>query len=154
MPAVGDALLQHQLHQLLGGRRHILKALSERNDRKAHALKVLHHLHSAPTVKGDLPDVEPLALPLPHIVWHMVTPDSEVEVVFRYPEVRQDDVSVVLIFRRKHQNECCNIRCGGQVQTTVADTTFQIILADGELAFVPLIHRHPAHRLFDPLVES
>ena len=111
MPAVGNALLQHQLHQLLGGRRHILKALSERNDREAHALKVLHHLHSTPAVKGNLPDIETLtqaldklldvaivnnialgglqkALPFPHIVWHMVTPDSEVEVIFRYLEVR------------------------------------------------------------------
>ena len=84
----------------------------------------------------------------------MVTPDSKVEVVLRYPEVRQNDIFVVLIFRRKHQNECCNIRCGGQVQTAVTDTAFQIILADSELAFVPLVHWHPAHRLFDPLVQA
>ena len=134
MPAVGNALFQHQFHQLLGGRRHIFESLSERNDRITHALKVLHHLHSTPTVKGDLPDVEAFAqafdeflnvavvdyialgglevsLTLPYIVWHMVTPDSEVEVVLRYPEVRQDDVFVVLIFRREHQNECRNV-CG------------------------------------------
>ena len=43
MSTVGDFLFQHQLHQLLGGRGHILEALSERNDREAHALKVLHH---------------------------------------------------------------------------------------------------------------
>lgn len=61
MPAVGNALFQHQLHQLLGGRGHILEALPERNDRKAHALKVLHHLHSAPAVEGDLPNIEPFA---------------------------------------------------------------------------------------------
>ena len=177
MPAVGNALLQHQFHQLLGGRGHILEALSERNDREAHALKVLHHLHSAPAVKGNFPNIEPFAqafdeffdiavvndialsglevsLPFPHIVWHMVTPDSKVEVVLRYPEVRQDDVLVVLVFRRKHQNKCCNIRCGGQVQTAVADATFQVILADSELTLVPLVHRHPAHRLFHPLVKS
>ena len=61
MPAVGDALFQHQLHQLLCGRGHILEALSERNDREAHALKILHHLYSAPTVEGNLPDVEAFA---------------------------------------------------------------------------------------------
>ena len=94
------------------------------------------------------------ALPLPHVVWHMVTLDSEVEIVLRYPEVRQDDVFVVLIFRREHQNECRNICGGGQIQTAITDTTFQIVLADSELTFVPLVHRHPAHRLFHPLVKS
>ena len=94
------------------------------------------------------------ALPLPHIVWHMVTPDTQIEVVLRNPEVRQDDVFVVLVLWREHQDECCNIRCGGQVQTAVTDTTFQIVFVDGELAFVPLVHRHPANCLFDPLVES
>ena len=58
MPAVGNALFQHQFHQLLSGRGHIFEALSKGNDREAHALKVLHHLHSAPAVKGDLPDIE------------------------------------------------------------------------------------------------
>ena len=61
MAAVSDAFLQHQLHQLLGRRGHILKALSEGNHRKAHAFQILHHLHSAPAVKGNLPDVEPFA---------------------------------------------------------------------------------------------
>ena len=106
MPAVGNAPLQHQFHQLLGGRGHILEALSKGNDRKAHSLKVLNHLHSAPAVEGDLPNIETLtqtlnelfdvaivndiafsglqkALPLPHIVWHMVTPDTQFEVVLR-----------------------------------------------------------------------
>lgn len=174
---MSDFLLQHQLHQLLSGRGHILEPLSERNNREAHAFQVLHHLHSTPAVEGNLPNVETLtqafdkflnvavvndialgglqiSLPLPHIVWHMVTPDSQVEVVLRYPEVRQDDVLVILIFWRKHQNERRNVRCGRKVQTAVADATFQIILVDGELAFVPLVHRHPANCLFDPLVES
>ena len=60
MPAVGNALLKHQFHQLLCGWGHILEALSERNDRKTHALKVLYHLHSTPAVKSDLPDIETL----------------------------------------------------------------------------------------------
>ena len=134
MPAVGNALFQHQLHQLLGGWGHIFEALSKWNDRKTHALKVLHHLHSAPTVKGDLSNIETLTQafdefldvalvndiafrglevspPLPHVVWHMVAPDSEIEVVLRYPEVRQDDVFVALVLWREHQNECRNV-CG------------------------------------------
>ena len=93
-------------------------------------------------------------MPLPHIIWHMVAPNPEIKVVFRYPEVRQDDVLVVLIFRWEHQNECRNVSGGGQVQTAVADATFQIVLADSELTFVPLVHRHPAHRLLDPLVQA
>ena len=57
---VGDLFLKHQLHQLLGGRGHIFEALSKGNDRKTHALKILHHLHSTPTVEGDLPNIETL----------------------------------------------------------------------------------------------
>ena len=38
MPAMSDTFLQHQLHQLLGRRRHIFEALTERHDSKAHAL--------------------------------------------------------------------------------------------------------------------
>jgi len=175
MTTVGNALLQHQLHQLLSGRGHILEALSERNDREAHALKVLYHLHSAPTVKSDLPNIEAfpqafdelldvavvndiafrgleISLPFPHIVWHMVAPDSEIEVVFRYPEVRQDNVFVVFVLRREHKYECRNICGGGQIQTAVADPVFQIILADGKLTFVPFIHRHPTDCLFYPLI--
>ena len=60
MPAVGNALFQHQFHQLLGGRGHILEALSKGNDRKTHALKVLHHLHSAPTVEGNFSNIKTL----------------------------------------------------------------------------------------------
>ena len=57
MSTVGDLFLKHQFHQFFGGRGHILEALSERNHREAHTLKVLHHLDSAPTVKGNLTDV-------------------------------------------------------------------------------------------------
>ena len=175
MPAVNNFLLQHQFHQLFGGWGHILEALTKRNDRKAHTLQVLHHLHSAPAVECNFPDVEAftqafnelfnvtvvndiafrgleVSLALPHIVWHMVAPDAEVEVVLRNPEVRQDAVFVAPVFRREYQDERRNVRCGGQVQANVADTTFQIVLADSEFVFVSLIHRHPAYHLFDPLV--
>ena len=177
MTAVGDLLLQHQLHQFLGGRGHILEALSEGDDREAHALKVLHHLHSAPAVESDLPDVELLAepldklldvavvddvalrglevpLPLPHIVRDVVTPDAEVEVVLWNPEVRQHRKLIVLVLRREHQHEGGDVRGGGQVQTAVADAPLQIVLGGGESAAVPFLHRHPAHRLFYPLVQA
>ena len=68
MPAVGNALLQHQFHQFLGGWGHILEALSERNDSEAHALKVLYHLHSTPAVKSDLPDIETLTQTLDELL--------------------------------------------------------------------------------------
>ena len=60
MAAVGEFPLQHQLHQFFGRRGHVLKALPAGDYRKTHALQVLHHLHSSLTVKGNLPDVEPL----------------------------------------------------------------------------------------------
>lgn len=105
MSAVGDFSLQYQLHQLLCRRRHILEGLSERNDRETHTLKGLHHLHSAPAVKFDFSYVETLTkllnkflnvavmnhialgdlqktLPLPHIIRHMVSPDTQFEVTY------------------------------------------------------------------------
>ena len=111
MSTVGDLFLKHQFHQFFGGRGHILEALSERNHREAHTLKVLHHLDSAPTVKGNLTDVVAFtqafdeffdvtivndialgglqeALPFPNIIRHMVAPDTQVEVIFGYPEIR------------------------------------------------------------------
>ena len=176
MTTVGDFLLQHQLHQFFGRRGHILKALPEGNHRKAHALQVLHHLYSAPAVKGDFPDIEPLAqlfdefldvavmnhislgshqrsLAFPQVIGDMVAPDAEVEGFFRYPEVWQDVVFILLIQRREHQHESRNIRGGGQIQTAVADAPFQVVLGNWECTGVPLIHRHPADRLLYPLVE-
>ena len=68
MTAVGHTLLQHQLHQFLGGWGHILETLPEGNHGETHALQILHHLNSAPAVKGDLPDVEPLSQPLDELL--------------------------------------------------------------------------------------
>ena len=133
---MGDFFLQHQLHQFLGGRTHILKALTEGDYRKAHALKVLHHLHCAPAVEGDLPNIEPLtqlldeffnvavmdhislgghqhALALPQVIGNMVTAYTQVKGLLRYPEVRQNVVFVLLIHRWEHQHKGCDIRGGG-----------------------------------------
>ena len=68
MPAVGNFLFQHQFHQLLGGRGHIFEALSKGNDRKAHALKILHHLHSAPTVEGYFSNIKTLTQALDELL--------------------------------------------------------------------------------------
>lgn len=57
MATVGDPLLENKFHQLLGRRAHVLKALAERYHGKTHALKVLYHLYSSPSVEGDLSDV-------------------------------------------------------------------------------------------------
>ena len=54
MTAVGDPLFKDELHQLLRGRAHVLIALPEGDNRKAHAFKVLGHLGSTPAVEGDL----------------------------------------------------------------------------------------------------
>jgi hypothetical protein len=138
-----------QFHQFLGGRGHILIALSERHDREAHALKVLHHLHSAPTVKGDFTDVVLLTQLLDELLdesrnglhcppWSAGIPAAPKRhrahgrgghagrVVFRYPEIRQNDVFIILICGREHQHECRNIRGGGKVESAVADAPFQV----------------------------
>ncbi len=60
MPTVSDSLFQGQLHKLLAGRRHILKALAERHYRETHALEILYHLHGIPAVKCNLTDIETL----------------------------------------------------------------------------------------------
>ena len=176
MSAVGDALFQDQLHQLFGRRAHILKALSEGDDREAHTLKVLDHLHGSPAVEGDLTDVEPFAKPFdelfdisimdhvalgglqetlsfPHIVRDVIPVDPLVNVFFWYPEIRQDHVLVVLVQRRKDQHESGNICGRRKVQSTIADTAFEVIFVCSKSAAVPFFHRHPAHSLFDPLVE-
>ena len=176
MSAVGDAFLQYQLHQLFGRRAHILKALPEGDDRKAHTLKVLDHLDSSPAVEGNLTDIEPFSKPFdelfdisimdyvalgglqetlsfPHIVRDMIPVDPLVDVFFRYPEVRQYHKFVILIQRRKDQHEGGNIRGGRKVQTTVADPAFEVVFVCSKSAAVPFFHRHPAHSLFDPLVE-
>ena len=106
MPVVRDFLLQRQLHQLFGRRRHITVALTELHQREAQSLKVLRHLHRAPAVEGNLPDIEPRtqfvdevfnetvmhdvalgghqeALPLPEVIRHMVAPDAQVKRLLR-----------------------------------------------------------------------
>src|SRR5699024_4522074 len=136
--------LQGQLHELLGGRAHILEALTEGHHSEAHALQVLHHLHSSPAVKGNLTDVEPfsqpldeffditvvddvalrsleISLPFPDVIRNVVAPDAQVKGLFRYPEVWEHHVFIFLIHRREHQYKGRDIRCGGQVETTVAD---------------------------------
>lgn len=61
MTAVGELLLKCQLHELLCGRAHILKALSEGHDSKAHVLQVLNHLDCSPAVESYLANIEALA---------------------------------------------------------------------------------------------
>ena len=175
MTAVSDPLLQYQLHEFFGGWGHILEALSEGNNGEAHAFQVLNHLDSTPTVKGNLTDIEAFtqpfneflnvaimeditlgslkeSLPLPQIVWHMISADTQIQIVFRNPEVWQDHIFIIFVGGREHQYQSCDIRGGGKVKTTVADTALQIIFVYCKFAFVPQVHRHPTDRLFDPLV--
>ena len=84
----------------------------------------------------------------------MVAPDPEVEIVLWNPEVREDAVFIVLVQRREHQHEGRDVGGGGQIQPTVADPALQAVLIGGKGALVPFLHGHPAHRLFDPLVEA
>ena len=128
MPSMGYPLLKHKLHQLLRRWRHILKTLPKGNNGEAHALQVLDHLDGAPAVESDLSDVVLLsealdeflyeavmdhvalrglqgALLLPEVIRDMIAPDSELHVLFRYPEVWEDHIFVLFIQRWEHQHE-------------------------------------------------
>ena len=73
MPTMRDLLLQHQLHQFLCRRGHVLETLAERNDGKAHAFQILNHLHGAPAVESDLPDIKPFTQPFDKLLNAMQT---------------------------------------------------------------------------------
>ena len=174
---MGDASLQYQLHQFFGRRGHILETLPEGNDGKTHALQILHHLNGTPPVEGNFPDVKAFSQPFdelfdvavvnhislcglektlsfPKVVWHMIPPDTQVDIFLGNPEIRQNPVFVRFILRRKYQYKGSNVGGAGKVQAAVADPAFQVVLGGGESASVPFVHRHPAHRLLDPLVQA
>jgi hypothetical protein len=125
---VSKFFFQDQLHQLLGRRAHVLVALAEGNDGKAHIHKVLTHLHRTPAVKGDLFDVvlrtevfnklfdkavmhdisfgrEKKAFFFPDVIGHMVSADPKRDIFFRYPEKGKNEIGLVFRFRRKDQDK-------------------------------------------------
>ena len=133
MSAMCYPLFKCQLHQLLGRRTHILIPLSERNNGKSHALKVLYHLHSSPPVKCNLFDMKfcsqlinelldksimddialgglKTSLGCPYIIWDMIPSDTQPHVIFRYPEIRKYHIFFHIISWREHQHECRDIR--------------------------------------------
>ena len=130
---MGDASSQCKLHEFFGWRTHILEPLSKWNNGKAHSLEVLHHLHRAPAVKGNLPYIKPCAklfdkflnkavmnnislrghkqaLTLPQVVGNMIALYPKVKSILRHPEVRQDTVFVLLILRREYQHKRRDVR--------------------------------------------
>ena len=173
---MGDALIQHQIHEFLGGRRHVLIALAEGHHGKAEAFQVLRHLNRAPAVEGNLRDVvagtEILyeffdisivdhialggidqALPLPDVVRNMIPLDSQINGILRQPEEGQDFILPVFILGREYQHEGGNIRRGGKVEAAIAEPPAQALRIDGERAGVPLVHRHPARSRVRPLAQ-
>ena len=95
-----------------------------------------------------------VALPFPYIIWDMVTSYSKWQCFFRQPEVGQNIIMLVIICWRKYQDKSCNIRCRGKVKSTIANTPSKHLFIKSNLAFVPLFHRHPTHRLFYPLIQT
>ena len=73
-----DISFHQQLIQFLGWRGHILKALTEGDDGKAHALQILYHLDSTPAVEGNLADVVALAKALDELLDEAVVDDVAV----------------------------------------------------------------------------
>ena len=95
-----------------------------------------------------------VALPFPNIIWNMVTSYSEGQRFFRQPEVRQNIIMFIIFSRWKDKYKSCNICCTGKVKSTIADTPSKYLFIKSNLAFVPLFHRHPTHRLFYPLIQT
>ena len=136
MTTVGKLLLQSEFHELFSRWGHVLKTLTKRNYGKAHALKVLHHLHRTPAVKGDFPNVVTgsqvldelfdvsvmhhvalsgfqKSLFMPDVVRHVITTNTKLHGVFGDPEEWHDVILVILIIRREHQNESGNVGGAG-----------------------------------------
>ena len=93
-------------------------------------------------------------LAFPQVIGDMIPADTKIQRLFRYPEVRQEDVFIFLVQRREYQHKGGDVRGRGKVQSAVADTPLQIFLRNRECAGVPFIHRHPADRLLYPLVQT
>ena len=172
-----DAPLQHQPHQLLGRRGHVLEALPEGDHGEAVVLQRLHHHGRVPAVVGDLADVVALAqladelldeavvddvalrgldeaLLLPHVVHDVVAPHAQGKRVLRQPEERQHGVYVTSILGRKYQHQRGQVARRGKVEAGIAGFPLQFVGLDHAAALVPLVHGHPAHGLFHPLVQS
>ena len=84
----------------------------------------------------------------------MVTVYTQGQNILWNPEVRQNYVLILLIKRREHENKSCNICCRRKIKPTVADAPLQFVLVYSECALVLFLHRHPAHRLLYPLVQT
>ena len=174
--AVGQLSFQRQLQQFLGGRRHILVALTEGYHRKAQFLQILRHLHRAPAVKGNLADVVLRAqlfdefldvaivnnialrgvyqtLLRPCIIGHVIPAHAQVNRILRQPEERQNFVFTFIIFRRKHQHESRNVRGTGKVEPAIAHPPAQPLRIDRIGAGVPFVHGHPAGGGARPLAQ-
>lgn len=110
--AVCNLLLQHQFHQFLCRRAHILKSLTERHYREPHSFQVLYHLHRSPPIERNLfyvifrtevfdkvlhvSVVDDIALrgdylstTEPSVVWNVVAFYSQIYRVFGYPKERK-----------------------------------------------------------------
>ncbi len=96
MSTVGQLLLQRQFHEFLGRWGHILKSLTERNNGKAHTLKVLYHLDSSPAVKGNFSNIEAFSKSLDEFLDVTVMDDISfggLQKALSFPDVVRDMVS-------------------------------------------------------------
>ena len=130
---MSNPLLKHQLHQFFCRWAHVFEALTEWDYGKAHTFEVLCHLYRAPAVESNLADIETLTevfdeffdvsvmndvalgrfqvtLPFPYVIWDMIPCHAGLHIIFGDPEVRQNDVFVIFVFRREHEHKRCDIR--------------------------------------------
>ena len=106
---------------------------------------VMHHVSL-----GSLQET----LSLPHIIRNMVTVYTQCQIILGNPEIRQNDVFILIIKRWKNKNKRSNICCRRKVKPAVADAPLKFVLINGECALVPFLHRHPTNRLLYPLVQA
>ena len=84
----------------------------------------------------------------------MVTINTQGDIFFGNPKIRQNIIFFIIRRRRENQNKRRNVGCGRQVKTTVTNAPLQIFLVENHFTFIPLFHRHPTHRLLNPLIKA
>ena len=131
-----DVPFHEKFQKFLGRWTHIFKALAKRNNCKSHPLKVLHHLDSPPTVKGNFHDVvllteffdelldegvvnhvslrrHDISLLVPDIIRNRCSANPEWDRVFWDPEERKHDVFLRLVPGWEHKNKSRDIPSAG-----------------------------------------
>ena len=125
---VGKASFEGEFHELLAGRTHAPEALSEGDDGEAYVFEILRHLYRTPPVVRNLPDIKPgtqlfdvffdvgvmsnvalsriqEALFVPGVVGHVITGDSQRQVIFGGSKPRGNHILTLVVTSLGREDE-------------------------------------------------